>query len=227
MSVNEDRINEAQAILRGIGYTVISVKRVNDAGDQLKTKSGAVINIWDKGTISYQGNATDKIKSALAHLDVHYAEEGPGIPRIVFVVYGHDNDVREQLDAMLRRWEITPIWLDQEPSRGLTIIEKLEVNQPRASYGIVLLTPDDVGYAKDQEANKQFRARQNVVMELGMLIGSLGRRNVAVLYKGPLELPSDINGVCYIPFTKHVSEAGVRLVKELVDAGIPVDPRNL
>lgn len=227
MSVNGDKIAAAQAILRDIGYTVVSVKRVNNAGDQLRTKSGAVVNLWDKGTISYQGNVTEKIRTALAHLDDHYAEERPGIPRVAFVVYGHDNAAREQLDAMLRRWEITPIWLDQEPSRGLTLIEKLEANQQRASYGIVLLTPDDVGYAKDQEANKQFRARQNVVLELGMLVGLLRRQNVAVLYKGPLELPSDINGLCYIPFTDSVSEAGVRLVKELIDAGIPVDPRNL
>ena len=227
MSVNDDRIDEATTILRDLGYTVVSVKRVNNAGDQIRTKSGAIVNPWDKGTVSFQGNTSDKFQAALAHLDVHYADDRPLVPRTVFVVYGHDASAREQLDVMLRRWKLTPIWLDEEPSRGLTLIEKLEANQARASYAVVLLTPDDVGYARGQEANKQFRARQNVVLELGMLVGLLGRSKVAVLYKGPLELPSDINGLYYIPFTNHVSEAGNRLVKELVDSGLTIDPRNL
>lgn len=227
MSVNDDRISEARSVLESKGHKVESVKRVNSIGDQVKTRSGAVINLWDKGTISFQGNVSDTLKAALAHLDINYTEEHPSVPRRAFVVYGHDTAARNQLDAMLRRWDVTPIWLDEEPSRGLTLIEKLEVNQQRAAYGIVLLTPDDVGYAKDQESNKQFRARQNVVLELGMLVGLLGRKNVAVLYKGPLELPSDINGLCYISFNADVAETNVKLVKELVEAGIPVEARNI
>jgi predicted nucleotide-binding protein len=227
MSVNDDRVAEATAILRDLGYTIVSVKRVNNAGEQIRTKSGAIVNLWDKGTISFQGNTTEKFKSALARLDSHYADERPTVPRTVFVVYGHDTRSREQLEAMLRRWKIEPIILDQEPSRGLTLIEKLEENQARASYAIVLLTPDDVGYARDQEANKQFRARQNVVLELGMLLGLLGRSNVAALYKAPLELPSDIGGWVYIPFTDNVEEAGKRLVKELFEAGLPIATRDL
>ena len=46
--------------------------------------------------------------------------------RDVFVVYGHDENARTQLEAMLRRWNIEPLILDQLPSEGMTVIEKLE-----------------------------------------------------------------------------------------------------
>jgi predicted nucleotide-binding protein len=227
MAVDDARVNEATSILETMGQKVVSVKRANNVGYAIRTRSGATINLWDKGTISCQGNYQQKMVEALAHLDFHYSDEKAPPPRNVLVVYGHDEAARTELDALLRKWDLTPILLDQEPSKGLTLIEKLEAHQPRASYGIVLLTPDDVGYAKEHEANKQYRARQNVILELGMLLGSLGRANVAILYKGPIELPSDIGGFVYIPFTAHVNEASVQLIRELNSAGLTIDSRRL
>jgi predicted nucleotide-binding protein len=47
------------------------------------------------------------------------------VSRQVFVVYGHDDPSRTSLEAMLRRWNLEPIILDQLTSGGQTIIEKL------------------------------------------------------------------------------------------------------
>lgn len=55
---------------------------------------------------------------------------------------------------MLRRWDLEPLILDQLPSDGSTIIEKLEKYTNKADFGIVLATPDDIGYAKDSEDRK-------------------------------------------------------------------------
>lgn len=52
---------------------------------------------------------------------------------------------------MLRRWELNPIILDQIASEGKTIIEKLEDNSKDVHYAIVLATPDDLGYSKNDE----------------------------------------------------------------------------
>ena len=43
------------------------------------------------------------------------------------------------------------------------------------------------------------RSRQNVIFELGITIGYLGRKNVRVLYEEGVELPTDIHGLVYIP----------------------------
>ncbi len=65
----------------------------------------------------------------------------------------------------------------------------------------MLLTPDDEGHPRDRPGEKKFRARQNVVLELGMVLAKLGRRRVAVLVKGSdLERPSDIDGLIYLQF---------------------------
>ena len=56
------------------------------------------------------------------------------------------------------------------------------------------------------------RARQNVIFELGITIGHLGRNNVRVLYEDGVELPTDIHGFAYIALDNKWKE---NIVKEL------------
>ena len=147
----------------------------------------------------------------------------------VFVVYGHDKNARTQLEAMLRRWDLEPLILDQLPSDGSTIIEKLEKYTNQADFGIVLATPDDIGYAKNNEANKKYRVRQNVVLELGMLLAAKGRSKVAILLSQAedMESPSDINGLIYIPFKDNVEDAAISLAKEMNKNGYTIEISKL
>ena len=61
---------------------------------------------------------------------------------------------------------------------------------------------------------------------LGLLIGSLGRKRVCALKKGEMELPSDYDGVVYIPMD---SGGGwkLSLAKELRAAEYDVDLNKL
>ena len=61
------------------------------------------------------------------------------------------------------------------------------------------------------------RARQNVFLEFGYFIGKLGRGNVCCLYKGNIELPSDISGVCYIHFERSIMEVRELILQELAE----------
>lgn len=144
----------------------------------------------------------------------------------VFVVYGHDEQARARLDAMLRRWGLEPLILDQLPSEGQTIIEKLEKYTGEAKFGVVLATPDDEGYRRNHADEKALRARQNVVLELGMLLSTLGRSKVAILLhqQEQMERPSDIQGLIYIPFKDNLEkDAGLLLAKEMTAAGYQID----
>ncbi len=145
----------------------------------------------------------------------------PAANKKVFVVYGHDQVARTQLEAMLRRWDLEPLILDQLPYSGRTIIEELEACLDQANYGIVLATPDDIGYPKDDEAKWKYRARQNVVLELGMLLSRLGRKNVAILLSKAenIEYPSDIKGLRYIGFKDNVEETTLELAREMQNCG--------
>ena len=91
---------------------------------------------------------------------------------------------------------------------------------------MVLATPDDEGHRANRPDEKTFRARQNVVLELGMLLAKLGRSKIAVLIKNPstMERPSDIQGLVYIPFTDNLDkEVGVALAKEMAKQGFNID----
>ena len=87
----------------------------------------------------------------------------------------------------------------------------------------MLLTPGDEGFKAGKTEDKKYRARQNVVLELGMVLARLGRRRVAILHKQSIELPSDIAGLLYVPVTERVEEVKNRLFNELREAGYDPD----
>ncbi len=90
-------------------------------------------------------------------------------------------------------------------------------------FAVILLTPDDVGRLKSEEGDElKYRARQNVILELGFFIGKLGRKNVCALYKGGVELPSDILGVLWTLLDDH-GRWELDLAKEMKASGLNVD----
>ena len=140
----------------------------------------------------------------------------------IFIVYGHDTAARNELELTLRRMGFSPVVLGNVPAGGETIIEKLETyigQSGKAKYACVLLTPDDEGHRTGAATEKKYRARQNVVLELGMVLARLGRKRVAILRKKTVEQPSDIDGLIYIPFDEHIDEIKVKLYQELQAAG--------
>lgn len=199
----------------------------NNLATVLKLSNGCIINCYDSGKVVYQGKNTDEVKNIIEHTAQIVQKEEKN--RKVFVVYGHDLNARTQLEAMLRRWDIEPLIIDQLVSSGQTIIEKLEENTDKVQFGIVLATPDDIGYSKGKEECKKYRVRQNVILELGMLLSKVGRSKVAILLSQAeeMEKPSDIDGLIYIPFTNNVEEANVSLAKELQRNGYEIDITKL
>ncbi len=139
----------------------------------------------------------------------------------VFIVHGRDEAAKEAAARFVARLNLEPIILHEQPNGGRTIIEKLEEHLD-VDFAIVLLTPDDVGAISTDPANLKSRARQNVVLELGLFLGALGRNKVCALHKGALELPSDFAGVVYVP----MDDAGgwrLLLAREMKQAGMAID----
>jgi predicted nucleotide-binding protein len=151
-----------------------------------------------------------------------------GSPTKVFVVHGHDDALINEVKAFLLSQSIVPIILREQHDASITIIEKLEryTDDSSIGFGIVLYTPDDKGKATG-ETKYQFRARQNVVFEHGLLIGLYGREKVVSLVKkeAHIEMPGDVNGVIY---TDHSSGDWRLSVAHMLDkSGYKVDYREI
>ncbi len=144
----------------------------------------------------------------------------------VFIVHGHDHAARDTVADFVDNWGLKPTVLDKQPSGSRTIIEKFEQCAGETDFVIVLMTPDDVGASKKNSADLKYRARQNVIFELGYFFGSIGRKRVCILYKGNLELPSDIQGVVYIPMDDN-GEWKQRIVREMESVGLLIDGNKI
>ncbi|MDE6234033.1 MAG: nucleotide-binding protein [Lachnospiraceae bacterium] len=203
--------------------TIITITEIKEIqyGKCICLNNGGKVNCFNTGKYTIQGKGQEEIKAILEG-SVQKSN------RKIFVVYGHDEIARTQLEAMLRRWDLEPIILDQQASGGQTIIEKLEEYGNDVGYAIVLATPDDEGKAKAGDTYKS-RLRQNVVLELGMFLAKLGRKHVAILLKevDDFEKPSDIHGLVYISFQNKVDEVSIRLIRELSQQGYIIDTTKI
>jgi predicted nucleotide-binding protein len=141
--------------------------------------------------------------------------------RQVFIVHGHDNEVKETVARVLEKINLEPIILHEQANEGRTIIEKFE-DHSDVGFAVILLTPDDQGFAKSAPDKVSDRARQNVILELGYFLGKLGRNRVCALYKAGVEIPSDMSGVLYVPYD-GTDAWKFSLAKEIKATGIEID----
>ncbi|MEV6831221.1 nucleotide-binding protein [Amycolatopsis sp. NPDC051102] len=204
---------------RGTGMPVLDVKvsrassgiapdRLPAVIEDIKAKCGVLRSIHNRVDV-YPRNR-----------EVH-PEEIPASGQAIFIVHGHGLLAREQVRSFLQKVTSTAvIVLEDEANLGRDILGKLLDSAKLAKYAVVLLTADDEG-RKIGEGQWNSRARQNVVLELGLFLGLLGRDKVAALYEEGVEIPSDYSGVLYISLGGEGWK--LKLATELKNSGIDVD----
>ena len=89
--------------------------------------------------------------------------------------------------------EIT-MWNEGLFGLGSTFIETLVNALPRFDFAILVLTPDDLISSRDLE---MLSPRDNVIFELGLFMGRLGRSRTFILHQANarLKIPSDLSGI--------------------------------
>ncbi|EJF82739.1 hypothetical protein MCU_01334 [Bartonella elizabethae Re6043vi] len=241
-------IEDLKDIICKCGYGEVDAKLLPHKSPgtyQIRTTTGGIINWYEKtGKLQIQGK--ENIKQKLKEDLTPYLEETSTIPspkassnvpkipsnisesppKKIFIVHGHDRGSLKDLENILLKLKLDPYILQNTSGNGLPIIETLkkEICKDSIGFGIVLLTPDDIGYARsDGETKAQFRARQNTTFEMGMLAAVLPLERIAILYKEGVELPSDVNGVYYLSFKEDIKEAYPKLIKRLKAAGFYLD----
>lgn len=214
-----------------LGLTIEIIERASEnpewflsfAHDYYYSTSNKIIAAIHKATtaifIPFNRDFRDYVETKRSHFGPAVVQR-PTDQGKVFIVHGHDEASREMVARFLTSIGLEPVILHEQANRGMTIPEKL-VAYGDVAFAVVLLTPDDVGRAKD-EPNEKPRARQNVILELGYFIGRLSRERVCALLKGEVEVPSDYLNVA---FTRFDDGGGWRqeLARELQAAGYEID----
>ena len=131
----------------------------------------------------------------------------------VFIVHGHDGELKQQVARLLEKQDIEAIILNEKPNRGRTIIEKIEEYAEGVDAAICLYTSDD------EMVDGSKRARQNVVFETGYFCGKIGRENTIIVAESEALNLSDLDGIVYV--SKNNWEIDV--LKELKDIGYQID----
>jgi predicted nucleotide-binding protein/hypoxanthine phosphoribosyltransferase len=115
-------------------------------------------------------------------------------PRLFIASSSEGLDVARIIQLQLERDADSILWTDAVFAPTEYALESLERQLDTVDCGVFVLTPDDLTRARGAQKRSP---RDNVIFELGLFAGRLGRRRaVIILPRGVgLKLPSDLLGV--------------------------------
>jgi len=136
----------------------------------------------------------------------------------VFLVHGHDHEFRDEVDQYLQTLGIRSVILSKVGAGSQSLLLKFQTLATQARFAVVLMSADDVGASRRQYENAErgghqtlrYRARENVILELGFFYGKLGWENVFVVQKPAehtwpdFERPSDMAGVDFFDIVGEI-----------------------
>ena len=98
--------------------------------------------------------------------------------------------------ALLSKDSEVTLWNEGFFSLGSTFIETLINALPRYDFAILVLTPDDLVINTSRKV-EEFGPRDNVLFELGLFMGRLGRSRTFVLHQADakVKIPTDLSGM--------------------------------
>jgi predicted nucleotide-binding protein len=147
----------------------------------------------------------------------------------IFIVHGHDEEMKHAVVRMLSNFGLEPVIVQDKADEGRTLVEEL-TDYSNVSFAVVLLSPDDMVYQKDEphpRMRAQPQALQNTIFALGFFIGKFGLNHVFVIHKKEenFDVLSDYTGVLYIPYEPEVWEFA--LARVLIASGFNIDLTKL
>lgn len=138
------------------------------------------------------------------------AQPAAPAPRRVFISHGRAKDWYAVQAFIEKDLGFATLELAQEPNAGLTVLGKLEAAAGDCDSAVIVMTGDD----RDEAG--QVRARENVLHEIGYFQGKYGLARVVLLHEDGVNIPSNIQGLVYLPFPPgSVETAHGALLREI------------
>ena len=170
-------------------------------------------------------NLLKKIKLLLAP-PVKYSLNNKVRSNQIFLVQGNNMEMNTDVLDTFEKLEFEAIILNQDPDNQKRLVEKVN-NCPNVSFGVVLLSADDsVSFKQENSEEETYQASQNVIFELGFLLGKLGKQNVAAIYlpKKGFEIPKEYEEIRWVEYKRGWY---FKLINELKEANYDVDANKL
>ena len=124
--------------------------------------------------------------------------------------------LKAKIDSECGDWISSEIWNDGSVfSMNKNALDCLVRASRKFEYGILVATKDDI-----IKSRKKGNAvpRDNVILEMGMFLGSLGLTRAFLLVEEKSKLPTDYNGVTVPYFQKGIKGSLENAIKTIIDA---------
>ena len=111
-------------------------------------------------------------------------------------------DVAREVEQQLQQDAVTTIWKDAVFGLGIGALESLMNALDQFDFGVMVLSPDDLTQSRERNYASP---RDNIVFELGLFMGRLGRSRTFIVHEkdANLKLPSDLAGITVSPYRKR------------------------
>jgi Predicted nucleotide-binding protein containing TIR-like domain/TIR domain len=128
--------------------------------------------------------------------------QSPTKPRLFIGSSTEGLRIAELIQLGLEKVAECTVWTQSSFLPGRTAIESVVDLTLQYDFAILVLTPDDFVSKRGDEASGP---RDNIVFELGLFTGALGRARTFMVYPSDekLHLPSDLAGVTAITYAKR------------------------
>lgn len=124
-------------------------------------------------------------------------------PRVFIASSSESSDVARALQLELEDWAETTIWSQGVFTPSGTTLDDLIKAAGEYDFGIFVFSLEDIIKIRNEE---YWTTRDNVVFELGLFIGKLGKERTFLVVprtKEKFHLPTDLLGITYLPYEAH------------------------
>lgn len=122
----------------------------------------------------------------------------------VYVIHTGEGPMEKDVISLLKKIDLQPL-LRHNRLDSIKSLEQEFADQTNANFAVVILSSDEFVYSKNgKPGDAKLRARQDIIFDLGYLLGRLGRQNVLALYyeQKSFLLPTLLHNAVYLPYDK-------------------------